>query len=204
MAASDSELPVRPYLEQRFAPWLKVRTTLHPQGLVIEVRRVISERMATIDFDRLVLEPGSASGLRHGLLWFAGAWYAAGFACTLPALRQGLPTLIAPSMFILAVLTLVAAVVNQQRITMFLDREGALTPMFLRGGPDDAEVEAFIEQVRAAGIRWRCNPTPVEEAELESEGPQLANTLDRLLDLRSRALLSDREFETFRQIALRR
>ena len=204
MAESDSEIPERPFLEQRYAPWLRVRTTLHPQGLVIEVRRLFSERMATIDFDRMVLEPGSASGLRNGLLWFAGAWYAAGFACTLPALREGVPTLIAPSLFIMAVLTLFAAVVNQQRITMFLDREGALTPIFRRGGPDDTEVADFIEEVREAAIRWRCNPAPTEEPELETEGPRLADTLDRLLDLRSRALLSDHEFETFRKIALRR
>jgi len=204
MAASDSEGPERPVLEQRFAPWLSVRTTLHPQGLVIEVRRLISERMATIDFDRMVLEPSSTSSLRHELLWFAGAWYAAGFACTLPALSQGLPLLIAPSLFILAVLTLFAAVVNQKRITMFLDREGALTPIFLRGGPDEAEVAAFIDEVREAGISWRCDPTPDEEPEPPTERPALADTLDRLIDLRSRALVSDVEFETFRKMALRR
>jgi hypothetical protein len=203
MSASASEPEERPALEQRFAPWMGVRTTIHPQGLVIEVRRPFSEQMATIEFDRLVLEPGSANGLRSGLLWLAGAWYLAGLVCTLPALRDALPLMVTPSLLVLSVLTLLATMVDQQRVTMFLDREGELTPIFLRGGPDEPEVAAFLEQINAAAIAWCCNPEPVEEPELETEGPRLADTLDRLLDLRARALLSDGEFETFRRIALR-
>lgn len=204
MAASDSEASERPVLEQRFSPWMAVRTTVHPQGLVIEVRRPFSERTAMIDYDRLVLEPSTFNGLRRGLLWFSVAWFAASVVCTLPSMRQDLPILIPPLLFILAVLTLLAAIVNTQRITMYLDREGVVNPVILRDEQDEPKAAAFVEEIHRAAVSWLCNPNPIEQPEGEVEGPRLADTLDRLLDLRSRALLSDVEFRSLREIALRR
>jgi hypothetical protein len=200
-AASDGEAG-KPMLEQRFSPWLTVRTTLHQQGLVVEVSRPFSQRVAAVDFDRLVLEPAAVTTPRRDVAWGAAACFAAGLLGTLPTLRGTVPW-IAPALFGLAVLCVVAVAISPRRVTMFLDREQAVHPVFLRGGRDEPQVHAFVDDVRRAAIAWRCRPaTPEDEA--PARRPSLADALDALLAMREQDLIDDAELARFREMAQRR
>src|SRR5262249_4387441 len=98
---------------------------------------------------------------------------------------------------------LLAAAISPRRVTMFLDREQLLHPIFLRGRPDEPAVEEFVEQARRAAIVWRCRP-PSPDDEGEARAPRLANALDALLAMRQDDLISDSELERFREMAQRR
>jgi hypothetical protein len=73
----EDEAP-RPCLRQRFSAFATVTTTVHPQGLVIQVNRPFRQRTVAVAFERLVLEPATIVSLRTGLLWTAGLLCAAG------------------------------------------------------------------------------------------------------------------------------
>jgi len=191
----------KPVLEQRFSPWLSVRTTLHAQGLVVEVRRFFNQRMAAVDYDRLVLEPSTVIAPRRDLAWCAAACFLAGLLGTLPALRAA--PWVAPGLFGAAVLCALGVAISPRRVTMFLDREQAVHPVFLRGRHDEPQVATFVDGVRRAAIAWRCRPATPEDEE-PAKRPRLADTLDALLTMRQEDLIDDAELARFREMAQRR
>jgi hypothetical protein len=195
----------RPCLEQRLAPWTSVRTTLHPQGLVIQIARPFGERVGAVGYERLVLDPAEISVLRRELLWAAGVLLGCGIACTLGFTREFVAPLAAPALLGAGVLTLLGSVIAPRRMTVFLDREHALHPTFRRGGRREEDVARFVDEVRRAIIEWRCRP-PVTDQEPDEtpEAPTLADRLDALVAMRDDGLLSEREFERFRMLAERR
>ena len=198
----------RACLEQRFSPLLTVRTTLHDDGLVVQVARPFRDQVAAVDFGRLVLEPASVNSVRTGLLWLAGAMLACGGACLVPLAHPWLGAAAGPLAACLlagAALSFVAAVASPRRVTLFLDRERALNPVFLRGGADDAEVESFLHDVRRAAIAWRCRAAAGEPAEEEEQAESgLADALDRLHAMRAEDLITEPELERFSELAQRR
>jgi hypothetical protein len=210
--ASDATDPpegaTRPCLEQRFSPLLVVRTTLHDDGLVVQVERPFRERVGAVDFSRLVLEPASVKGVSSGALWLAGGLLAAGVAACLPfareALGDGRAGASAAVLLVGAALALLGALACPRHLTLLLDRERALNPVFLRGGADDAQVEGFLQDVRRAAIAWRCRPDP-EPAAAEGVAPRrrLSDALDALHAMHSDGLLESHELARFREIAER-
>lgn len=197
----------RACLEQRFSPLLTVRTTLHDDGLVVQVARPFREQVAAVDFGRLVLEPASVNSVRTGLLWLAGLLVAGGGACLLPVAHPWLGSTagsLAAGLLAGAALAFVAAVASPRRLTLFLDRERALNPVFLRGGTDEAEVESFLHAVRRAAIAWRCQAAAGEPAEDEQGESGLADALDKLHAMHAEELITEIELERFRDLALRR
>ncbi len=198
----------RPCLEQRFSALLRVRTTLHDDGLVVQVERPFRERVGAVDFGRLILEPASVSGVRTDRLWLSGLLLIAGALACLPysrALLGGeLAGPAAAALLVAAALAVVAAVASPRRLTLLLDRERALNPVFLRGGDDDEQVERFLAQVRRAAIDWRCRRRAGEpEEDGAPRRPPLADALDALHAMRRDGLLSDQELQRFRDLAQR-
>lgn len=207
--ASDATDPLdlsgRPCLEQRFSPLLMVRTTLHDDGLVVQVARPFSERVGAVDFARLLPEPASVSGLVASRLWLAGGLLAAGVAACLPPLRTLLGAAggpVAVALLAGAALSVVSALAAPRRVTLLLDRECALNLVFLRGRDDDAQVETFLGLVRRAAIEWRCR-TPGAEA-AGGDAATLSATLDALQSMREEGLLEEAEFARFRDLAVNR
>ena len=209
--ASDATDPpdtaARPCLEQRFSPLVVVRTTLHDDGLVVQVARPFRERVGAVDFSRLVLEPASVRGVSSGALWLAGGLLAAGIAACLPFAREPLGDgagVAAAALLAGAALSVTGALACPRHLTLLLDRERALNPVFLRGGADDAQVEGFLQQVRRAAIAWRCRPDP-EPADAEDAAPRrrLSDALDALHAMHSDGLLESHELARFREIAER-
>jgi hypothetical protein len=198
--------PEKPCLEQRFSPLVVVRTTLHDDGLVVQVARPFRERVGAVDFGRLVLEPASVRGARSGALWLAAGLLAAGALAWLPlgreALGDGRAKLAATVLLLLAALSVTAALVRPRRLTLLLDRERALNPVFLRGGPDDEQVEGFLKLVRRAAIAWRCRPDGETADDEERTG--LADALDALHAMHVDGLLNEKELARFREFAERR
>jgi len=203
--ATDAEGAGRPCLEQRFSPLLMVRTTLHDDGLVVQVARPFSERVGAVDFGRLLPEPASVSGPVTPRLWLAGGLLAAAVAACVPPLRA----LLGPAGGPLALALLagsafagLAALAAPRRLTLLLDRERALNPVFLRGREDDGQVEEFLARVRRAALDWSCR-APGEEPPAPGAAP-LSDTLDALQAMRAEELLSPAEFERFRDLAVNR
>ncbi|MGQ0552759.1 MAG: hypothetical protein ACT4PU_06020 [Planctomycetota bacterium] len=189
-------------LEQRFSALVTVRTTLQPQGLIIQVNKFFRQRVHAVEFDRLVLEPTTLTSVRKPLLWGAAACFAAAVVLALPAPAAWVPSLVPVLIFGLAVMLVFSATITPRRLSMFLDREQVFHPVFLREGPDDAAVEGFLHEVRRAVIAWRCRPA---ETEAEApERPQLADALDALATMRSEGLLTSEEFSRFRELAAQR
>jgi hypothetical protein len=194
-------------LEQRFSPLVTVRTTLHDDGLVVQVARPFRERVAAVDFGRLVLEPASVSGVRTGFLWASGILLAAAVAACLPVLQ---PWLFAPAgplsaaLLAGAALSFVAAAAHPRRLTLLLDRERALNPVFLRGGHDEPEVEAFLHDVRRAAVAWRCRAASGGAGEDQDGEPGLATALDTLHAMHAEELLTQPELERFREMLIHR
>jgi hypothetical protein len=208
--ATDAPLDLagRPCLEQRFSPLLRVRTTLHDDGLVVQVDRPFRERVGAVDFGRLILEPASVSGIRADRLWLSGALLAAGVLACLPVTRATLGSELtgpaAAALLVAAALAVVAALARPRRLTLLLDRERALNPVFLRGGDDDEQVERFLDQVRRAAIDWRCRAPAEETVEAGAQrNPRLADALDALHAMRNDGLLSEQELQRFRDLAQR-
>jgi len=204
---TESKEPGRPCLEQRFSPLVTVRTTLHDDGLVVQVARPFRERIGAVDFGRLVLEPASMSGVRPGRLWLAGVLLAGGLAACLPAASALLGALAGPvGMTLLAAggLASLAAVASPRRLTLLLDRERALNPVFLRDGDDDAQVESFLLDVRRAAIEWRCRSASGEATEEADKPAGLADSLDALHKMHADGLLSEQELRQFSELAQRR
>ncbi|HEX5009508.1 MAG TPA: hypothetical protein VFY71_03830 [Planctomycetota bacterium] len=210
--ASDATDPQdgagKPCLEQRFSPLLVVRTTLHDDGLVVQVARPFRERVGAVDFGRLVLEPASVRGVSSGALWLAGALLAAGIAACLPfaheAVGDGRAGASAAVLLVGAALALVGALACPRHLTLLLDRERALNPVFLRGGADDAQVDVFLAEVRRAAIAWRCRPEPEpEDAEPSAPRRRLSDALDALHAMHGDGLLESDELARFREIAQR-
>jgi hypothetical protein len=200
------DLAGRPCLEQTFSPLLRVRTTLHDDGLVVQVERPFRERVGAVDFGRLVLDPASVSGVRTDRLWLAGALFAAGVVACLPfagaALGREATGAGAAVLLVAAALAVIAAVACPRRLTLLLDRERALNPVFLRGGEDDEQVERFLDQVRRAAIAWRCR-APAEEPDEDDPAPRLSDALDALHAMHAEELLSAQELQRFRDLAQR-
>ncbi len=207
--ASDATEPLdlsgRPCLEQRFSPLLMVRTTLHDDGVVVQVARPFSERVGAVDFGRLLPEPASINGLVASRLWLAGGLLAAGAAACLPPVRALLGAAGAPAAAALlagAALSCLSAVAAPRRLTLLIDRERALNLVFLRGREDDAQVETFLGLVRRAAIEWRCR-TPVAEG-VDADAAPLSTTLEALQAMRDEGLLEESEFARFRDLAVNR
>lgn len=196
----------KPCLEQRPWPWMRVRTTLHPQGLVIQVARPFAERVGAVGYERLVLDPAELSVMRRELLWATLVLLACGIGASLRVTQDLVPPLAAPALLGAGVLALLASVIAPRRMTVFLDREQALHPSFLRGGARDADVAGFVDEVRRSIIAWRCRPPAEEpdEPDAAPTGPTLADHLDALAAMRTDGLLSDDEWERFRRLAERR
>jgi hypothetical protein len=210
--ASDATEPEdgadRPCLEQRFSPLLVVRTTLHDDGLVVQVARPFRERVGAVDFGRLVLEPASVRGVSGGALCLAGGLLAAGIAGSLPFAHEALGDVRAGAcaavLLVGAALALLGALACPRQLTLLLDREHALNPVFLRGGADDAQVDVFLAEVRRAAIAWRCRPEPEpEDAEPPAPRRRLSDALDALHAMHSDGLLESHELARFREIAER-
>ncbi|HTE06026.1 MAG TPA: hypothetical protein VK824_07510 [Planctomycetota bacterium] len=214
--AEDAEDAGRPCLLQRFPPFTAVRTTLHAEGLVIQVRRVFRRRSLAVGLDRLVLDPATVVSFRAGLLWTAGGCCAAALLAALlgtpgaPQLLPGLPDgaraalpALAPVLLVAAVLALLGAVASPRRITLFLDREAGSHPSFLRGGPHDAEAADFVALVQRAIVEFRCRPPDAGSGPAPGV-PRLASTLDALVAMQREELLTAPEFARFRELALRR
>ncbi len=197
MSAPDA--PERPALEQRFSALYKVRTTIHDEGLVLQIDRRFRTSVATVGFDRLVLEPSGATGLRTQRLAWAAAVFGLAVACA--ALPPPFPWA-APGVLALAVLIVLHTVISPRRVTMLLDREGALHPAFLRDGADEPAVAEFLERLRRAALASRC--TADSGPEEEAERPALADALDALDEMRGEGLLTEEELERFRELAARR
>lgn len=203
--ATDAAGEGRPCLEQRFSALLTVRTTLHDDGLVVQVARPFSERVGAVDFGRLLPEPASVSGLPAPRLWAGAVLLAASAAACLPPLRGMLGAASGPlaiGLLAAAACACIAAVAAPRRLTLLLDRERALNPVFLRGREDDAQVEEFLARVRRAAIAWRCR-APGEDAAAPGAAP-LSATLDALQAMRAEGLIEAREFERFRELAVNR
>lgn len=210
MASGATDPPLdlagHPCLEQRFSPLLRVRTTLHADGLVVQVDRPFRERVGAVDFGRLILDPASVSGVRTGRLWLSGALLAAGVLACLPFARAALggefagPT--AAGLLVASALAVVSALASPRRLTLLLDRERALNPVFLRGGDDDEQVERFLQQVRRAAIDWRCRP-PAEEA-ADADPAPLSTALEALQAMHAEGLLAEHELARFRDLAVHR
>jgi hypothetical protein len=197
----------KPCLEQRPWPWVRVRTTLHPQGLVIQVARPFAERVGAVGYERLVLDPAEVSVLRRELVWVAIVLIVGGVASTLSITHSVVSPLAAPGLLGAGVLALLASVIAPRRMTVFLDREQALHPSFLRGGACEPDVASFVDDVRRAIITWRCSPPVSDEGEQPAAaptGPTLADHLDALRGMREDGLLNDEEWERFRKLAERR
>jgi hypothetical protein len=197
----------RACLEQRFSPLLTVRTTLHDDGLVVQVNRPFRDQVAAVDFGRLVLEPAMVNSVRTGLLWLAGALVAIGGGCLLPHAQPWLGPAAGPlaaGLLAGAALSFVAGVASPRRLTLLLDRERALNPVFLRGGDDEAEVENFLHDVRRAAIAWRCRAAQGGPAEDEPVEPGLADALDKLHAMHAEELITERELKRFQELAVRR
>ncbi len=198
----------KPCLEQRFSPLLVVRTTLHDDGLVVQVERPFRERVGAVDFGRLVLDPASVKGASSGALWLAGGLLAAGVVACLPFAREALGDggagASAAALLAGAALAVLGALACPRHLTLLLDRDRTLNPVFLRGGADDAQVEGFLQQVRHAAIAWRCRPDP-EPAEAEGAEPRrrLSDAIDALHAMHSDGLLESHELARFREIAER-
>jgi hypothetical protein len=215
-AADEDEGEQRPCLRQRFSPFADVLTTVHPQGLVIRIRRAWRQRTFAVGFERLVLEPTTIVSLRAGLLWTAAGLCAAGLltaladSATVAPLATALSSAghaalaaLAPALLVAAVLVLLAAVTHPRRVTLFLDREAGMHPSFLRGGPRDPEAAAFVALVQRAIVEYRCRPPDTGDGERPA-APRLASTLDALVAMQRDELLTAPEFARFRELALRR
>ena len=193
MASAEQTLS----LEQRLAPWLSVRTTLTDGCLLVQVSRPLRVRGAIIGLERLVLEPASVT------LWTAAGLGAGALAS---ALVPGLPAVVGALLLAAAGIALMIAAVHPRRLTLLLDREGVLNPLFARGGHDDAEVEAFLEAVTDAAIARRCGRTDpvVEDDDAGGTGARtLADALDALVSLRDEGLLEADAFDRLRDHAAR-
>jgi len=232
--AGPAEAAPEPVLEQRLSPWLTIRTTVKEQGLVIQVARPFRERVAAVGFERLLLEPAQVSFVRGDRLWLAAALGAAGLAASwagLPGLPEGATlagavarttasaaasALLGPGLLAAAVLVLLMAVSDPRRISVFLDREQALHPKFVRGGEDEAQAADFVAAVQRAIVAYRCHgPASGDDAQPEPGGQDgedagreapasLADTLDALLAMRQDGLLDDQQLGCFRELAERR
>ena len=207
------------------SPWLAIRTTVKAQGLVIQVARPFRGRVTAIGYDRLLLDPASLTFVRNDRLWLAAGLAAGGLLLSWPGLLglrsvAGLATwvsdltllssLLGPVLLGLAVLVLLYAVADPRRISVFLDREQVLHPKILLGNADDDAARAFIETIRQAIVRHRCEGRPLDGAAdadtgAEAEGqPSLADTLDALLAMRQHGLLDEQELRRFQEFAERR
>jgi hypothetical protein len=129
-----------------------------------------------------------------------------GVASTLRFADGLLPPVAAPALLGAGVLMLLASVVAPRRMTVFLDKEQSLHPSFLRGGPREPDVAAFVDEVRRAIIGWRCRPPILDDDEPTAApaGPTLSEHLDALAAMRADGLLSDEECERFQRLAERR
>ncbi len=203
-AAPEAAGEPLPVLEQRFSLLMVVRSTLHPQGLVVEVSRPFSQRVSAVDFDRLVLDPAAVSTLRRDGMWAAAACFAGALLLTLPPAAGVVPMWAAPTLLGLAALCAMAVAIAPRHVTMFLDREQDLHPIFLRHGADEPAVAAFVEEMRRAAIAWRCRPPVAEDEDAGPRRPRLADTLDALLAMRQEDLITDTELLRFREMANRR
>jgi len=204
-----------PVLEQRFAPWVTVRTTAHAEGLLIQVRRPFAERVTAIAYERLLLEPASVAGLvRARLALAAAALLAAPTAAALPIagwvaapLGPWLAICLPPALLALAVLVLLAALGAPRHVSLLLDRELLLHPAFRRDGPDEPAVAAFLDEVRRLSIARLCARPEEDEADEDDEdstGLSLAGTLDALSAMHAEGLLDAPQFARFRELAIGR
>jgi hypothetical protein len=195
----------RACLEQRFSPLLTVRTTLHDDGLVVQIARPFGDRVGAVDFGRLVLDPASVNSVRAGLLWLAGVLLAGSAACVAPFSHAWLGSVsgaLAAGLLAGAALCFVAAVASPRRVTLLLDRERAFNPIFLRGGEDEPQVESFLHAVQRAAIDWRCRAGGAGEE--QPQEPGLAEALDKLHAMHAEELITQPELERFRELALHR
>ena len=202
----------RPSLEQRFAPWLRVRTTVLEDGLLVQVHRPFSERMTLVGWERLLLDPAGVRGLvRLRLLACALGPLLAGGAAALPSATwsaTGAGPLVAAwlplALLLGSALLLLDTIGRPRRVSMLLDRELALHPAFLRDRDDEPAVRAFLGEVRRAAIAWRCRNPEAEGGDGPDALPGLADTLDRLVAMHAEGLLDTRQLASFRDLALGR
>jgi hypothetical protein len=219
LAAEPLAAEPAPTLEQRLSPWLTIRTTVKEQGLVIQVARPFRERVSAVGFDRLLLEPAEVSFVRTDRLWLAAALGAAGVVLSWPGILElpgiaGLTGLLArslalsffsallgPGLLAAAILVLLLAAADPRRLSVFLDREQGLHPKVVRGGEDEPQAAAFVEQVKQAIVTGEAGDGTEDEAVAQAS---LADTLDALLAMRQNGLLDDQELRLFQEFAERR